>query len=208
MTVFYKPHKPCIMRIKRSIFIFALLLFSVKAFSQNSNIANPFSKTYENRLSINSCNGFELFSERNLKTRSSFWDDYSLISAVNFNADHFLSLELGVYTGGFFGPGDTKRARGIFGIGNEYSLEVYSNFKDKVIAGPRYTFFILLIALELGVTASVYSDFSDHANLSLRPFAGISILGALCFSYGYNFALSSHSFKEVNNNTFQIKYRF
>jgi len=195
------------MSIKRSVFVFVILLFSITVYSQNYNIDYIFPKSFKNTNVINASKDYGFFSQSNAKRTSKFLDDYYPTLAVNYNFDYFFSFEPGIYTGGFIGP-DTKKARGFLGIGNEYSLEIYTNFDDKVIAGPKYTLFFLFAVVEAGLSAAFYTDFKDQANLSLRPFIGFSFLGALCLSYGYNFALTDYSFVEINFHNLQLKYRF
>ena len=192
----------------KSISFLVTLLFSINVYSNSLSSFYSHSNSLGNTSGIHLSSGNNNFSNIKSKSALKLFNKYYPVVSAHYNFDYYFSFELGLYVGGFIGPDDINRVPGALGFGSEYSIEVYSDFNDRVVAGPKYTFFFLFLLVEFGVSAAVYTDFTDHANLSLRPYAGLSILGVLSLNYGYNYALTQHSFKEINSHGLQLKYRF
>jgi hypothetical protein len=93
-----------------------------------------------------------------------------------------------------------------FGSIIELSAGIYP-FGESSFVQPQVTYYAFFFLIQGGASLNYCTDFTN-GNLNLRPFLGLTFVSMIDISYGYNFALTNHTFPEINTHTFQLKIRF
>lgn len=110
--------------------------------------------------------------------------------------------------------GNTDAFAGMFNDHISVGLDLYASKKQKdnshLFFGPEISYEVNLIFLQSRF--SVLSHFDNHGqyNVSIRPEIGLTVIGGIALTYGYNYTFykSENTFNAKHNITFSMSSDF